>query len=109
MAASRRLRSLRDQTKAVDEVEVSRTVAGRTFRSGKNGWEDETAKPEMRQVEVKYGSDAYFQLISAKPEWARYLSVGKQVSLRTGKGTVVVVGEKGKEMLTAQELTDLER
>ena len=50
-----------------------------------------------------------FKLVSAKPEWARYLSLGRQVAFRSGKTTIVVVDEKGKEKLTDAEVKALEK
>ena len=62
----------------------------------------------MKTVTVKYGSDAYFQLVGAHREWARYLSLGRQVAFRSGKSTVVVVDEeKGKARLTPAEMKGL--
>ena len=49
------------------------------------------------------------QLVSRNADWARFLSAGKQVTFRTGKTTVVAVGEQGKEKLTEAELKALEK
>lgn len=105
--ASKRVRQLKDSEQAIDEVESQRIIAGRQFQWQKGQWMDQTATPKMTRVDVKYGSDAYFQLLSENKEWAKYLAAGKQVLFRTGKTTVVQIGEKGKEKLTETELKAL--
>jgi Ca-activated chloride channel family protein len=109
--ASRRLRELKDKEVTESEVGVGRTIEGRAFRYSEDGrWTDQTATEKtLKVVPVKYGSDAYFRLVAVKPEWARFLSAGRQVTFRTGKTTVVAVGEKGKEKLTDVELKALEK
>lgn len=107
--ASRRLRELREQDKAEANVEFTRTIEGRNFSRDDGMWKDQTVPGKARVIAVKYGSDAYFQLVAAKPEWARLLSLGRRVTFRSGKSTVVVIDEKGKEKLSAAELRVLER
>jgi Ca-activated chloride channel family protein len=105
--ASKRVRQLKDSEQAVDEVESQRLIAGRQFQWQKGQWADQTATPKMTRVDVKYGSDAYFQLLSENKDWAKFMAAGKQVMFRTGKTTVVQIGEKGKEKLTEAELKAL--
>lgn len=105
--ASRRVRYLKAKEQAVTDYEVSRTVGGRTFRMQDGYWRDQTASGKLTIVPVKYGSDAYFKLISARIEWARFLAQGRQVIFRSGKSTAVVVGEAGKEKLSDAELKAL--
>src|SRR5207248_1276091 len=107
--ASKRLRELKEQKQAETEVEVSRTVEGRSFRCANGRWMDETATGKLRIVPVRYGSDAYFRLVAARRQWARFLANGRSVTFRSGKSTVVVVGDRGKEKLTDAELKALER
>ena len=107
--ASKRVRELKDQVQVIDEVESQRMIAGRQFQWQKGQWMDQTATPKMTRVDVKYGSDAYFQLLSENKDWAKYMAAGKQVLFRTGKSTVVQIGEKGKEKLTETELKALSK
>ncbi len=108
--ASRRVRQLKDSLQAVKEVETYRSVQGRRFRFQGGRWVDETLPAgKGRVVEVKFGSDAYFQLIAANPDWARFLSVGRDVTFRSGKNTQVVVGAKGLEKLSEAAVKALER
>lgn len=107
--ASKRVQSLKDRAQADGDVEVSRNIEGRVFRNQNGAWVDQSATGKLTLVPVKFGSDAYFALVAARPEWARYLSAGREVTFRTGKSTAVVVGEKGKEKLTAAEIRGLEK
>jgi Mg-chelatase subunit ChlD len=105
--ASKRVQDLKDKQRGDTEVEVTRSIQGRSFRVTQGAWVDETAKGKLTTVAVRYGSEAYFKLIAADPEWARFLSLGKQVTFRSGKSTMVVVGDKGKETLTDSEIKAL--
>lgn len=105
--ASRRVRSLKERELGAAEIELRRGVAGRSFRREKTRWRDESAPAGARVVPIKYGSEAYFKLLG-RAEWARCLSLGREVTLRTGKRTVVEVGPQGKESLTDSELKALE-
>lgn len=108
--ASRRVRQLKDSFQALKEVETYRSVQGRRFRLKGSRWVEEALPAgKGRVVEVKFGSDAYFKLISANPDWARLLSVGREVTFRSGRTTQVAVGEKGVEKLTDAEVKALER
>jgi hypothetical protein len=107
--ASRRLRELRDTDKTESEVELSRSVEGRSFLLQSGVWKDQSAPGKVTVVPIKYGSDAYFQLLTRKPEWSKFLSQGRRVTFRSGKATVVAVDEKGKEKLSELELKALEK
>ena len=82
---------------------------GRAFRYVEGGWHDETISGKPTVVLVKFGSDAYFKLAAVSKEWSRMLSLGRAVTFRTGKSTVVKVGEKGAETLTDAEVKALEK
>ncbi len=106
--SSRAVRALKERvTAGEDEMGATRQAGGRAFRYTEAGWLDGTAPTKPKQVAIKYGSDAYFKLLSANKEWTPYLALGRRVTFRTGKTTVVVIGEQGKEKLTPAELADL--
>lgn len=57
-----------------------RVVGAKTFIQQAGVWIDTTFDPsKMRPVEVDFGSDDYFGLVAARPEWGQYLAVGQQV------------------------------
>jgi len=107
--ASRRVRALKEQARTESDYEVSRTVEGRAFRMEQGVWRDQTATGKLTLVPVKYGSEAYFKIIAAKPQWAKFLSQGRQVVFRTGKATALVISEKGKDKLNDSEIKALEK
>lgn len=46
----------------------------------RNGvWVDTRYDPDKTTVKLRFGSDAYFALLAAHPEWGAYLSVGPRV------------------------------
>ncbi len=109
VAYSQRIRDLKEQTQGSAEVETSRQAGGRSFRRASGRWVQEKlpAKP-ARTVEIKFGSPAYFQLVSASPEWARYLAVEREVTFQSGAQSVVAIyASRGKDTLTAAELAQL--
>lgn len=57
-----------------------RIAGAKTFIQQSGVWIDTTFDPSrMKPVEVGFGSDDYFKLIAARPEWGQYLAVGQQV------------------------------
>jgi len=105
---SQRLRQLKEQSLDEVEVESIQTVGGRRFEQQHGAWQDSEATGRLIVVPVKFGSDAYFQLVSRNKEWARFLALGKNVTFRTGKTHAVRVSETGgKEKLTDAELNAL--
>lgn len=107
--ASKQLQQLKFKERGDTEVEVTRNVRGRAFRFSQGQWNDATLPAKGAPLQIKYGSEAYFQLVNRKTEWAQFLSVGREVTFRTGKTAVVQIGEKGKEKLTEAELKELEK
>lgn len=57
-----------------------RYVGDKTFVLHEGAWVDTTFDPEkMTPVPVSFGSDDYFALVAARPEWGRYLALGDHV------------------------------
>jgi hypothetical protein len=57
-----------------------RYVGDKTFVLHEGAWVDTTFDPEkMEPVPVSFGSDDYFALVAARPEWGRYLALGDHV------------------------------
>ncbi len=69
---------------AMDEANVSanpiRYVGDKTFVLYEGVWIDTTFDPDkMETTPVEFGSDDYFALIAARPEWGRYFALGDHV------------------------------
>jgi hypothetical protein len=55
-------------------------VGSKTFFLREGVWTDAEFDPErMTPVRVQFGSDAYFDLLAARPEWGPYLALGDRV------------------------------
>jgi Ca-activated chloride channel family protein len=55
-------------------------VGDKTFVLNDGAWTDTTFDPDqMEPVPVSFGSDGYFALIAARPEWGRYFALGDHV------------------------------
>ncbi|MBI3911451.1 MAG: VWA domain-containing protein [Armatimonadetes bacterium] len=107
--ASKAIQQLREQQVAETDLELVREIDSRTFRWQQGAWQDQSANARMRVVQIKYGSEAYFALLKAHPEWTRFLAQGRSLVLRTGRNTVAQIGETGKEQLMPAEMKALTR
>ncbi len=54
-------------------------VDKKTFFFKNEFWTDSEYEPEMKTIEIIYGSDEYFRLLSEEPELGKYLALGKKV------------------------------
>ena len=55
-------------------------VGDKTFVLHEGIWTDTAFDPDkMETVPVSFGSDDYFALIAARPEWGRYFAIGEHV------------------------------
>jgi Ca-activated chloride channel family protein len=57
-----------------------RYVGAKTFVLHEGAWTDTTYDPDrMETVPVGFGSEDYFALVAARPEWGRYFALGEHV------------------------------
>jgi Ca-activated chloride channel family protein len=62
------------------EISPVRYVGAKTFVLHEEVWTDTTFDADrMEAVPVSFGSEDYFALIAARPEWGRYLALGDHV------------------------------
>ncbi len=62
------------------QISPVRYVGDKTFILHQGVWTDTTFDPDkMRPVAVSFGSDDYFALIAARPDWGRYFALGDHV------------------------------
>lgn len=78
--------------------EVARAVqyvGSKTFVLREGVWTDTAYDPErMTPVRIGFSSDAYFDLLDARPEWGQYMALGTRVLFVVeGKAYEVVEGE----------------
>ena len=63
-----------------EAAQVVRLVGSKTFMLQDGVWTDTTFDPSrMSAAPVGFGSDSYFDLLSARPEWGVYFALGERV------------------------------
>jgi Ca-activated chloride channel family protein len=78
-----------------EAAQVVRLVGPKTFLLQDGVWIDTTFDPSrMETVEVGFGTDAYFDLLAARPEWGAYFALGSRVIL-VAEGVAYEVVEDG--------------
>jgi Ca-activated chloride channel family protein len=82
-----------------EAAQVVRLVGSKTFLLQDGVWIDTAFDPsQMTTTQVGFGSESYFDLLAARPEWGAYFALGSRV-IFIAEGTVyeVVEGE-GEEV-----------
>jgi Ca-activated chloride channel family protein len=80
-----------------EAAQVVRLVGSKTFLLQDGVWLDTTFDPSrMETVKVGFGTDAYFDLLAARPEWGAYFALGSRVIL-VAEGTAYEIVEDGGE------------
>jgi len=81
-----------------------RFIRGRTFVLKDSVWVEKGYSESARTLEIRFGSEAYFELLRLRPEIQVFLSLGDQVIFRAGRrGTgpiYIKIGPTGREKLT---------
>jgi len=80
-----------------EAAQVVRLVGSKTFVLQNDVWTDTAFDPSQMTTErVGFGSDGYFDLLAARPEWGDYLALGSRV-IFVAEGTAyeVLEGETG--------------
>jgi len=71
--------ALRSSDRVQDNTEQIKYARDKVFVLRDGIWTDTTYDGSMETVNVGFGSDDYFALIAAHPEWGHYFSVGQEV------------------------------
>jgi Ca-activated chloride channel family protein len=80
-----------------EAAQMVRLVGSKTFLLQDGVWIDTTFDPSrMETVEVGFGTDEYFGLLAARPEWGAYFALDERVILvAEGVAYEIVAGEGG--------------
>lgn len=81
----------------------TRYVDGQLFVLKSGAWQQDGVHADRKALKIKYMSDAYFALLKARPDLRSRLSLGKNVTLKVGRKTVVI-GSSGIEKLDAKTI-----
>jgi len=79
------------------------TVAGRRFLLFRGAWIDTAYKDGMKELTIKWGSDAWFAVADALPKLRPCLALGESVVIVIGD-KVLLVAPKGEEKTSAAEI-----
>ena len=106
IAMAKKMREMKEEAKSADSSEPVRVAAGRTFIYRTGGWVDsEAINASVKQLKVKYLSDAYFALLAARPDLKAALALSDRLVIVVSKGKSVIIeptaGETKAEVLTA--------
>lgn len=71
-----------------------RQIGDKAFLLADGIWTDTTYQKGAPTTKVTFGSDSYFALISARPEWGKYFAVGEKVVVVLDGVAYEVVGEE---------------
>jgi Ca-activated chloride channel family protein len=99
-------------------VNPVRYAGDKTFVLHEGIWTDTAFDPDkMETVPVSFGSDDYFALIAARPEWGRYFALGDSVivvvedtayEVREGDAPAIELPEPGETVTNPPEPEDQE-
>jgi hypothetical protein len=93
------------ETAALDPSDKMKRVGAHTFYLNSGFWIDSEYKNE-KTIDIKYGSQAYLDLILKHPEAAKFAALGERVIFRV-KGKYVRICERGRERFEVGELRQI--
>jgi Ca-activated chloride channel homolog len=92
---------LSEGKKFSDSAQPVQVRGGRSFANFRGVWVDERFTGAEQITKIKWGSEAYFNLLRTRPELKEILTLGEQVVVVTAKGKAVAVDSNdGSEKLT---------
>ncbi len=106
--AAQSTQALRYATQQEAQYQGYQQVAQRTFYQDGEMWVDTTWQKDARTLQVKAFSQAYFDLLRARPDLAPYLALGEKVQVQLTT-VAVQVGPEGLDTLTAAQLEELKK
>lgn len=106
--AARSVQQLKSGEQIQGQFQTYQTAGRRTFFLDNEFWVDSTWKPQQKVLKVKAFSQAYFDLLKARPDLAAYLALGPQVQVQmTTLG--LQIGPDGLETLTPDQLEEIKK
>jgi len=105
--ASVRIGDLKQQSVEREESDALRRVGERLFTREGDAWVQTGFAKGMPVLEIRWGSDAYFELVRLRPDLGSALALGQKVTLLLGPKRALRVGDTGKTALTATDRQSL--
>jgi len=92
------------ERKTVDSsLDAVRHLCGRTFEKRDNIWTENSYADKDSTIEIKYDSEAYWELVTEMPDAAEIFALGERLVLKVGK-IYVRIGDSGRETLARAEI-----
>lgn len=99
-------RNMKEVSVPKEEIESVRAIGSRTFILRDKIWTESTYTKVTKTLDIKYLSNAYFKILSNKPEIGKYLALGKNIILLVNN-VWIKIGESGKSDLSTSDLRKL--
>ncbi len=80
----------------------ARYIAGRTFYLRDGEWVDHSYK-DQKLVEIKYGSQAFTNLVICYPKLGKFMTLGRSLIVELN-GKYLRIGDRGREEMCQEEL-----
>jgi Ca-activated chloride channel family protein len=106
--AAQSVQLMKEGAQVQGQFQTYQTVGRRTFFRDSEWWTDSAWKPQQKVLKVKAFSQAYFDLIKARPELAQYLALGPQVQVQMST-LGLQVGPEGLDTLTPEQLDEIKK
>jgi Ca-activated chloride channel homolog len=106
--AAQSVQLMKEGAQVQGQFQTYQTAGRRTFFRDSEWWRDSTWKPQQKVLKVKAFSEAYFDLIKARPELAQYLALGPQVQVQMST-LGLQVGPEGLETLAPEQLEEIKK
>ena len=82
---------------------VLKHAAGRVFYQLGDTWVDEALRPDAEVVQIRFGSNAFFELFGRSPLCREVLPIGARLILAVREDLVLWVGPEGDEVLSDRD------
>ena len=99
VSLSKNISSMKESERFEDESGQTRVAGGKTFVWSSGAYVDTQHKPANKVLNIRYGSDAYFDLLDLYPKAKAFLALGQSVTVSLKEGFSIVISNQGKEKL----------
>jgi Ca-activated chloride channel homolog len=104
IAASKENKNRKEAEKG-EQNGYSNFVDGRNFLWNGSGWVESNFEAAMKTIAIAPMSEAYFLLLKLKPELAKVLSMGNEVTIVISKDKSIIITANGKTSMTEKDLS----
>jgi Ca-activated chloride channel family protein len=104
IAASKENKNRKEAQKG-EQNGYSNFVDGRNFLWNGSGWVESNITSSMKTISIAPMSDAYFLLLKLRPDLAKMLSLGNEVTISVGKDKAIIITASGKTTISEKDLS----